>query len=155
MANCGFPATLQARCGQQAARNSFDLSQQLAFARARSAIHLGDVNRGADDVQAVRRGFAGDLLQLACPRQGRVGDGQFEVLGDLVLVDDPTHAQPDGIGAVQIARVHPFLHLARSTSVALKSSSRLCARSLGSASSRHANRRSPGWSEQVRCTRLR
>ena len=34
---------------------------------------------------------------------------ELEVLGDLVLIDHPAHAQSDGIGALELARLDPSL----------------------------------------------
>jgi undecaprenyl pyrophosphate phosphatase UppP len=36
---------------------------------------------GADDIQAIERGFGIDAFLLALPTEARVGDGDFEVLG--------------------------------------------------------------------------
>jgi hypothetical protein len=59
-------------------------------------VHLRRTRRVADDVEAVQRGFSGDALALAREAEGGVPNGQREVLGDLVLVDDlPTRTPSD------------------------------------------------------------
>ncbi len=64
--------------------------------RTQSAASICSIaHRGADDVDAVQRGFGGDAVVLALEAESAWPDVQLEVLGDLVLIDDLTHAHAD------------------------------------------------------------
>ena len=114
-------------------------------ARAESLGRAG----GADDVEAVERGLGGDLVGLALVGEVAVGDLEFEVLGDLELVDDAPDALADlaGVGVAQAAarpgRPSPW-PCSSSASVEANSSARLRARSAATAGLRQTTRRSPG-----------
>ncbi len=57
---------------------------------------------------------AASAAMLACLRaklKRRRADGQLEVLGDLVLVDDLAHAHADLVGAGELAGIDPGLDL--------------------------------------------
>ena len=78
---------------------------------ALGAVHLHGAHRGADDVDAVQRGFSGDVLDLAREGERVVLDRQIEVLGDLVLVDDLAHAHADLVAPLEFGRLYPGLDL--------------------------------------------
>jgi hypothetical protein len=69
----------------------------------------GRRHRGAGHVDAVERGLGGDALLLTLEDEARLADGEFEGLGDLVLVNDSAHAQSDGVGALEFARLDAVL----------------------------------------------
>ena len=87
--------------GVQAAEHPLDVLQVLAgLHRAVGAEHPGG-EAGADHVHPVQGGLAGDLLLVAAPGEGVVGDLHDEVLGHLLLVDDLPGGQGDGVLAAQ------------------------------------------------------
>ena len=90
---------------------ALDVGQRLVVAHTRSRVHLCRAHRSADDVDAVERGLSGDALVLAREGERVVADGELEVLGELVLVDDLAHTQPDLVAAGKLGRVHPGLDL--------------------------------------------
>ena len=51
------------------------------------------------------------LSALRCEGERCLADGELEVLGDLVLVDDLAHPQPDGVLAGELARIDAGLDL--------------------------------------------
>ena len=114
---------------------------------------------GADHVEAVEGGLAGDLLGLALVGEGAVGDLQGEVLGDLVLVDRRVPARSPILPASAPRRLPRgpatiAVTLSSSASVAASSSARLRARSAATAGLRHTTSRSPGNSGEVISARL-
>ena len=56
---------------------------------------------GAQDVEAVERGFGGDAGRIADEAQVIVGDGDLEVLGDLAAAEHGADRQADLGGAAQ------------------------------------------------------
>jgi len=56
--------------------------------------HRGGRNRGANDVQAVDGGIAGDACLVAGIGERLVGDREAEVLADLMAVQDPATRRP-------------------------------------------------------------
>jgi hypothetical protein len=71
----------------------------------------GVVHAGADHVDPVEGGLAGDLVLVAPPGEGRTGDLGDEVLGDLVLADHLADPYPDLVRVFQPPGIHRRLDL--------------------------------------------
>ena len=63
----------------------------------------GFVEAGADDVDAVELGFGGDAVEAPGPGEFLVGDGDIEVLLDLLAVGVPSDAAVDGVFPAEAA----------------------------------------------------
>jgi hypothetical protein len=90
---------------------ALDLGQGLVGAHA---VWGGEALRGqgcADDVDAVERGFGGDLVGDLGEAEGVVLDVELEVLGDLVLIDDPADSEGDLGASGEAAGFDPGLYL--------------------------------------------
>ena len=97
--------------GLDRTEGALDVSKRLVVAHAVGVAHLGSGHRGTDDVDAIERRFGGDAVRPALKRECRLINDPFEMLGDLVLVDDLADAHADGVLADQLGGVHARLDL--------------------------------------------
>ena len=87
--------------GFEAAEGAFDAGEALVGADGVVGVEAFGLDVGADDVDAVELLFGFDLVLEACEGEGVVGDAGFEVLGDLVAVDDLADADADLVLAAE------------------------------------------------------
>ena len=91
----------------QRAECALDVGQRFVVTHAVCRVHLRRRQRGANDVNAIERRLSGDAVLLTLKGQRGGADGQGEVLGDLVLIDDFAHAHADLVLTGQLAGSHP------------------------------------------------
>jgi len=87
---------------------------------------------GANDRYPIEGGLGGDLILEDLELEPLILDGEFEVLGDLVLVDDAPDTHADCVFALDPSGGDARLHLFQPLPVASRSMRRWCARSLAS-----------------------
>ena len=81
------------------AERPFDFGKSLVAAHRLGRVHLLLGHAGADDVDAIERGFGGDRGDVAGELQIVVGDGELEVLGDLAPAKHGSDGQADPVSA--------------------------------------------------------
>ena len=84
--------------GLEGPKGALDLRQVLVGAHGLCGIEVFGLDVGTDDVEPVELLLVSDPGFVALEREGLVGDGGDEVLGDLVVVDDLADAHADGGG---------------------------------------------------------
>src|SRR6266496_2389416 len=89
-----------------ARKRALDFTQRLVAAHSLGCAHLLLREAGADHVDAIERRLGGDLLLTQREVEAGILDREFEVLGDLVLVDDATGPHADLPRAAQVAALH-------------------------------------------------
>lgn len=77
--------------GLEASEGTLDPTEAFVGVHRPLGIELVFMQAGAHDVEAVEGGLAGDGLGGSSVAEGVVADVEVEVLGHLVLVDDPAH----------------------------------------------------------------
>ena len=80
---------------------ALDAGEALVGADGVVGVEAFGLDVGADDVDAVELLFGFELVLEACEGEGVVGDAGFEVLGDLVAVDDLADADADLVLAAE------------------------------------------------------
>src|SRR5487761_2315740 len=92
--------------GLDRTKGALDVGERLVIAHTVGDIHLRGAHRGTNDVDAVERGFGSDALVFALEGKRVLTDVEYEMLSDLVLVDDFTHLHPDLVLAGKICGRH-------------------------------------------------
>src|SRR5204863_635490 len=93
--------------GFDAAEVAFDVFKGLVGGDGAGGVEVLGGDGGADDVDPVEPGFLLDLGLIALDGEAGIGDGDLEVLGHLVLVQDLADLGADRGGAGELAGGDP------------------------------------------------
>jgi hypothetical protein len=92
--------------GLDRAEVAFEVGEVFVGGDGGGRVEAGGGHAGADDVDAIQRGFGGDLGLAAADSQGGVGDRGVEVFGHFEFVDRLAEFDPDPVRAGQPAFGH-------------------------------------------------
>src|SRR6516162_3730876 len=97
--------------GLERAERPFHRAQSLVVPHGIAAVHrsLGDAR--TDDIDAIERRFGSNLFAQQRELEAVIGDGELEVLGHLVLVDDLSNSHPDLATPLELAACNHVVHL--------------------------------------------
>src|SRR6202166_4167591 len=87
--------------GLEAAERALDIGQAFVDADDRTAVEQVGCDAGAHHVETIEQGLVVDRLAPALDDEIVVSDGDVEVLGHLVVVDDLADGDADGIATAQ------------------------------------------------------
>src|ERR1700741_3193894 len=87
--------------GLETAERAFGIRQTFVGAHDRRAVEQAGCDVGAHDVDAIEQGLNVDRLAPALDYEIGIGDGDVEMLGHLVAIDDLADGDADGIATTQ------------------------------------------------------